>query len=429
MAIYHFSAQVLGRRPKVQKDGSVRPGSSAVAAAAYRAGERLEAEGRGEERTGGRVHDYSKRTGVTHSEIMAPEGSAAWLTDRQALWNAVEAMELRKDAQLAREFNMALPYELTHAERVALVREFVAAQFVGRGMVADIALHDPDPDKGMSEKNYHAHVMLTLRKATKDGLFPVKTREWNSRDQLKVWREQWSIACNGALERAGKRGRVDHRTLEAQRADAQARGDHLAAAALNRTPEVHQGPRGRQAQRRGYEVRSGRREVGPGWHRQKQPDGSRKVVQGRRVVDTRRYDRGTRLSWFDELMAGNNQQLRADLVKLDRQHARMQRKFLHWTHQVEFWAEGKIMGAEFRFNRWKAAEEAKARKAEAERKRLHAMKRKQQAEAIVRMLADILSGGRQARTKVQERQREAQRFLTPERGRGQDRTRGRRRAD
>lgn len=429
LAIYHFSAQVLGRRPKVQKDGSVRPGSSAVAAAAYRSGERLQAAGRGEgdERVQPRVHDYSKRSGVSHSEVMAPPGSAPWLESREVLWNTVEAMEVRKDAQLAREFNMALPYELSHDQRVDLVRGFVEQQFVRLGMVADIALHDPDPDKGMSEKNFHAHVMLTLRKATRDGLHPVKTREWNSPDMLKAWRAAWSLSCNEALERAGKRTRVDHRTLEAQRTEAQQRGDHIAAAALNRAPEVHQGPKARQAERRGFEVRSGRREVGPGWHRERQPDGTRKVVPGRRVVDTRRYDRGTRLSWFDNMLAGNNQKLREDLVKIDRQHARMQRKFLHWTRQVEFWAEGRILGAEFRFNRWKAAEEAKARKAEAARKRAHALKRKQQAEAFVRMLADILSGGRTAREKAQARQRDVKRFLAPERGRGVDRTRGRRR--
>lgn len=427
MAIYHFSAQVLGRAPKVQKDGSARPGSNAVAAAAYRSGERLAYAGRddGEDRVPGRVHDYSKRTGVTHAEVMAPPGAAAWLTDRELLWNTVEAMEVRKDAQLAREFNAAIPHELDHEQRVEMVRAFVREQFVSRGMVADFALHDPDPDKGMSEKNYHTHIMLTLRQATERGLHPVKTREWNSRDQLKAWRVAWQDACNDALERAGKRPRIDHRTLEAQRQDALRRGDHIEAAKLNRAPEVHQGPRGRQAVRRGYPVRSGERQVGPHWHRERAADGTTQVVKGRRVVDTRRYDQGDRLSWFDRVLAGNDQQLRRDFVKLDRQAARMQRKFLYWTRQAEFQLEGHIKGAKFRFDRARAAEEARAQKAEAERKRAHAQKRRDQAAAIGRLLADLLSGGRSAREAGVARKRQVEAWRAPKHAEERDRSRGR----
>lgn len=427
LAIYHFSAQVLGRRPRVQKDGSVRPGSNVVAAAAYRSGERLAYAGRddGEDRVPGRVHDYSRRTGVTHAEVMVPPGAAAWLADRELLWNTVEAMEVRKDAQLAREFNAAIPHELDHAQRVEMVREFVRDNFVSRGMVADFALHDPDPEKGMSEKNYHTHIMLTLRQATEHGLHPVKTREWNSRDQLKAWRVAWQNACNVALERAGKRDRIDHRTLEAQRREAERRGDHIAAAKLNRAPEVHQGPRGRQAVKRGYPVRSGERQVGPGWHRERDADGNTRVVKGRRVVDTRRYDQGDRLSWFDKVLVGDSDRLRRDFEKLDRQHARMQRKFLYWTRRAEFWLDGAIMGKEFRFNRWKAAEEAKQRKAQAERRRAHALKRKAQAEAIGRLLADLLSGGRTARERSKARQREAEAWRAMKPDTGRDRTRSR----
>lgn len=413
MAIYHFSAQVLGRAPRAQPDGSVRPGSSAVAAAAYRAGTRLKAEGRnaGEQQVPAKVHDYSKRTGVSHSEIMVPEGGAAWLADRELLWNAVEQMEVRRDAQLAREFNMAIPHELDHGQRLELVRGFVAANFVSRGMVADFALHDPDPEKGMSEKNFHAHVMLTMRQATRGGLHHVKTREWNSVELLKAWRVGWQQSCNDALERAGKRSRIDHRTLDAQRRDAVRRGDHIAAARLDRKPEIHVGARARQAERRGYQPRSAARPVGPAWHRERQADGTRVPVKGRRMLDYRRVDQGTRLSWLDQLLVGNSAELRQKFIKIDRQAARMDRKFLYWTRQVEFHLEGHIMGAKWRFDRARAAEEARQQKAERERKRRHAEKRRDQVAAIRRLLADILSGGRSNREATLVRQREVKGWL------------------
>lgn len=127
MASYHFSAQAVKRSE----------GRSVVAMAAYRAGERLRDERRGVDA------DYSRRRGVVHAEILAPEGCATWLLDREQLWNGVERSEARRDAQLAREINMALPCELTNAQRLILVREFVKAQFVSLGMVADLAIHAP----------------------------------------------------------------------------------------------------------------------------------------------------------------------------------------------------------------------------------------------------------------------------------------------
>lgn len=243
MAIYHFSAQILSRAPQAQADGRERPGSNAVAAAAYRSGERLT------DRQTGRAHDYSRRRGVVHSEIMVPEGSADWLRNRQQLWNAVERAEFRRDAQLAREFNMALPHELDPGQRLQLVREFVAREFVGRGMVADVALHDPVDDQ--NPRNFHAHVMVTLRRATSVGLDAVKTREWNSRDLLASWRLGWEQSCNAALERAGVRARVDRRTLADQLEEARARKDYGRAVTLDRAPECHVGPRARRARRAG----------------------------------------------------------------------------------------------------------------------------------------------------------------------------------
>ena len=124
MAIYHFSAQVISRGA----------GRSAVAAAAYRSASELHDE------RAGRAHDFSAKSDVVHSEVLLPEGAPERLSDRATLWNEVEAVEKRKDAQLAREVEFALPRELSREEGVALAREFVAEQFVSRGMVADPGL-------------------------------------------------------------------------------------------------------------------------------------------------------------------------------------------------------------------------------------------------------------------------------------------------
>ena len=204
MAIYHVSAQIIGRSA----------GRSSVAAAAYRSAERIR-----DERTG-QIHDYTKRHGI-ESEIHTPGSAPEWMRDRSRLWNAAEEAETRKDAQLAREMNIALPKELSADEQKELVRSFVKEEFVNRGMVADVAYHHNDPD------NPHAHVMLTLRDVTPEG-FGSKNRNWNHRDLLEAWREKWEEHANQALERAGRNERIDHRTLEAQ--------------GINREPARHLGP-------------------------------------------------------------------------------------------------------------------------------------------------------------------------------------------
>lgn len=258
MAIYHLAAQVLGRGPgRKNFDGSrrTRP-DSAVAAAAYRAGAKLHDE------RAGTTRDYARRDGVVHAEILVPEGGAAWLADRERLWNEVERLESRRDAQLARDLNIALPHELTDGERRALLVEFVREQFVAQGMVADIAIHAPVPRKGDDPRNHHAHVMLTLRKATSRGLHEVKTRAWNARSTLQGWREAWEDHANRALERAGHRARIDHRRLAAQRDEARQRGDRINATLLDRTPEIHVGPRPTAMRRRGAEPVSRPRERG-----------------------------------------------------------------------------------------------------------------------------------------------------------------------
>ncbi|MHB8283154.1 MAG: Ti-type conjugative transfer relaxase TraA [Caulobacteraceae bacterium] len=203
MAIYHFHAKVISRAN----------GSSAVAAAAYRAACRLE-----DERLG-RAQDFSNKSGVIHSEIMAPEGAPERWQDRQTLWNEVEAGEKRKDAQLAREVEFSIPREMTPAQGVALAREFVQREFVDRGMVADLNVHWDKAADGSSKP--HAHVMLSMREISPDGSsegagFGKKVREWNANEQLNGWREGWANHVNERLAKLDIDARIDHRSYKAQ---------------------------------------------------------------------------------------------------------------------------------------------------------------------------------------------------------------------
>jgi len=201
MAIYHFDASVISRSK----------GRSATAAAAYRTAEVIN-----DHRTG-EVHDYSRKGGVMHTEIIAPDNAPAWVHDRSSLWNAVEDAERRKDAQVAREVRVALPSELTTEQNADLVRAFVQEQFVARGMIADVALHAPGREG--DQRNHHAHIMLTTREIGPEG-FGAKNRDWNAKELLVDWRGSWAEHVNDTLERCDIHERVDHRTLVAQRADA-----------------------------------------------------------------------------------------------------------------------------------------------------------------------------------------------------------------
>jgi Ti-type conjugative transfer relaxase TraA len=181
-------------------------GRSAVGAAAYRSGSCLT-----DERTG-YSFDYTDKPGVEHTEIIAPEGAAAWVYDRTTLWNTVERSERRKDAQVARELEIALPVELSKDQQVELMRDFVRRSFVSKGMVADFAIHRDNPE------NPHAHLLLTTRSVTETG-FGLKRRDWNAKAQLVAWRGEWAQSANEHLARAGLDIRIDHRTLEAQGID------------------------------------------------------------------------------------------------------------------------------------------------------------------------------------------------------------------
>ena len=204
MAIYHLRATMISRSA----------GRSATAAAAYRSAELIV-----DQRTG-LAFDYRARGGVDHVETLAPADAPSWVQDRAALWNAVELAETRKNSQVAREVRVALPCELDAAQRLQLVRDFCQREFVDRGMVADIALHAPGREG--DERNHHAHILLTTREIGPEG-FTTKNRDWNAKELLEGWREAWARDTNHALERCGAETRVDHRTLEAQRVEAEAR--------------------------------------------------------------------------------------------------------------------------------------------------------------------------------------------------------------
>jgi ATP-dependent exoDNAse (exonuclease V) alpha subunit len=249
MAIYHLRATMISRSA----------GRSATASAAYRSAARIT------DRRTGLTFDYAARGGVDLAVILAPDGAPDWVRNRTELWNRVEEAETRKNSQVAREIRVALPAELAPEDRADLVRRFVRAQFVARGMVADIALHSPAREG--DERNHHAHILLTTREIGPDG-FTIKNRDWNAKEVLEGWREAWAIESNAALERSGISDRIDHRTLKAQRVEAlelasaaRERGDEavelhetVRAVALDRPPLPQLSLGAWQLKRRGREV-------------------------------------------------------------------------------------------------------------------------------------------------------------------------------
>ena len=219
MAIYHLSTKIISRSK----------GRSSIASSAYRSGEKLY------NKRDGLIHDYTKRKDVIYKEIFKPINAPNWVLDREQLWNEVEQIEKSKNSQLAREIDIALPIELNEKERIELLREYVIANFSNKGMVADVVIHDKE------DGNQHSHIMLTMRpfeengewgaKAKKEYILDkngnktyskngnaksrkIETTNWNKKETLEHWREQWAIYANKALEKANRKERIDHRSYE-----------------------------------------------------------------------------------------------------------------------------------------------------------------------------------------------------------------------
>ena len=221
MAIMHFSAQMISRGA----------GRSAVAAAAYRAGDRLH------DAHTGLDHDFTLRADVRDAVLVTPDDAPAWAQDRQSLWDAVNAAEKRGDAQTAREVEVSLPRELTVEQQRALVVGYVQRTFAAQGMVADIGIHaGHNPDV----PNPHAHILLTTRPLTPEGFGP-KERRWNRKDQLVAWRQGWAAAVNQALAQAGHLERIDARSFQDQ-------------GIADRQPTIHEGVAARAMERRGLQA-------------------------------------------------------------------------------------------------------------------------------------------------------------------------------
>ena len=248
IAIYHLSIKIISRGK----------GKSAVAAAAYRAGEKIAND------YDGMVHDYTRKGGVVHTEIILPEHAPDDYSDRAVLWNAVELAERNRNAQLAREIELALPAELSRGQGIALVRDYVRRQFVDKGMCADVCIHDKN------DGNPHAHIMLTLRPIDRDGAWAAKSKkeyvldangerillksgafktrkvytvDWNDPARAEEWRSAWAGVVNAALERGGHAERIDHRSYERQ--------------GVERIPTVHLGVAASQMERRGIATERG----------------------------------------------------------------------------------------------------------------------------------------------------------------------------
>lgn len=220
MAIYHLSMKIISRNS----------GYSAVASAAYRSGSLML-----DERTG-LTHDYTRKSGVAEAVILTPATAPAWCTNRAELWNAVEKAEHRKNSQLAREIELAIPRELPQDAARETVLAFVRENFVSQGMIADVAFHH------MDKTNPHAHIMLTTRAVGPAG-FGGKVRDWNDRTHAETWRASWADHANRALTNAGYQEEIDHRSYERQ--------------GLEKTPGIHLGKSACAMETRGIETERG----------------------------------------------------------------------------------------------------------------------------------------------------------------------------
>lgn len=254
MALFHFHVTQIKRST----------GSSAIASAAYRAGERLYSERYGE------VNDYTKKGGIICTGILLPPHAPDAFSDRQTLWNSVEAVEKRADAQLAYSFDITLQNEFSEEENIELALKFIKDNFVAKGMIADYAIHNPDRNPNMPP-NPHVHVMCPIRPINEDGSWGAKqkqelvldangepiwdekhkrnkfnavpTTDWRSPEVLEEWRANWARLCNEKFEEKGLEVRIDHRSYERQ--------------GIDQIPQIHEGPTVRALEAKGIPTEKG----------------------------------------------------------------------------------------------------------------------------------------------------------------------------
>lgn len=232
MAIYHLSVKNIGRSD----------GRSAVACAAYRAGEKLI------DKTYGKEQDYTKKTGVEFKKIYAPENAKKELLDRESLWNAVEQSETKKNgdlketARLAKEFEVAFPCEISKEQRELMLDDLCKRLVEKHGVIVDAVIHAPHTAGGSDERNYHAHIMFTTRTINERGELGKKAREFNDdgRNLTVEYRAYWAELENRELERAGSSERVSHLSNKERGIDLE--------------PTVHEGSKITELRRQGIDT-------------------------------------------------------------------------------------------------------------------------------------------------------------------------------
>lgn len=243
---------MIGALPLSRRSGEAQCRPVVIESAAYRAGERLYSERYGEH------SNYTRKGGVVYTEILLPPHAPHEYADRQTLWNAVEAAERGKNAQLAYSFDIALQNEFTLAENIALARQFLLDNFVSRGMIADLAIHQPDREGGI--ENPHVHVLCPIRPLNPDGTWGAKQRrvyradgkfdavpttDWGRTETLEEWRKAWATLCNAKFKDKGLECRIDHRSYE--------------KLGIDQAPTVHEGVAVRQMEARGIATDKGER--------------------------------------------------------------------------------------------------------------------------------------------------------------------------
>ena len=248
---FHFSVNIISRGK----------GKSAVASAAYISGEKIKNE------WDGVTHDYTKKQGVISKEIFLPDHAPKEYKDRKTLWNSVELFEKNSNAQLARNFIISLPKELSIEENKKMIEEYVQNNFVKEGMIVDLAIHDESRE---GNQNIHAHIMTIVRPINEDGTWGQKSKKeyildgkgekilnkngkpktrkveltsWNDKGNVEKWRENFSDLCNEYLAKNKIEKRVDHRSFKRQNSD------YL--------PTIHLGSAASAMERKGIETDKG----------------------------------------------------------------------------------------------------------------------------------------------------------------------------